>query len=412
MHVGSDVTASFSQAEARTKSQTNISGGGYRDGEHVSISASLKGRIWSHSTARSLKHWCDWCDSVGGKLLDDTISIDKVIGQFILPEALTGRPEGVVLAVEWPWIVHTMLSDSLRLSFDEKVYEAAYADLVPDTSEARDMFRFSVRTGAWEVAYEAVVEKGQLRYRSKDGKEVTVVRGRSEQPLSEWLDDNGLIFVLDDDRIIERNLIYKPTWDKPPFDASSLTPIDWTDIDLKIESQTKAKLANSIQHRAIAELRREDWDVVLDDDGTGEIADVVALRIDSEGLLVRLVHCKFSHADTPGARVADLYEVCGQAQKSIMWRRSDLQPFFRALDDRARKKQQREGVSPFEVGDIRKLYEIRDKAVVLRRRVEMVIVQPGLSLAGASIQQLDLLAPTQAYLRTTISATLAVWCSI
>jgi hypothetical protein len=36
MHVGSDVTASFSQAEAGTKSQTNISGGGYRDGEHVS----------------------------------------------------------------------------------------------------------------------------------------------------------------------------------------------------------------------------------------------------------------------------------------------------------------------------------------------------------------------------------------
>jgi len=65
MHVGSDVTASFSQAEAGTKSQTNISGGGYRNGERISISASLKGRIWSHTTARSLKHWCDWCDSVG-----------------------------------------------------------------------------------------------------------------------------------------------------------------------------------------------------------------------------------------------------------------------------------------------------------------------------------------------------------
>jgi hypothetical protein len=66
----------------------------------------------------------------------------------------------------------------------------------------------------------------------------------------------------------------------------------------------------------------------------------------------------------------------------------------------------------FEVGDIRKLYEIRDKAVVLRRRVEMIIVQPGLSVAGASTQQLDLLASTQAYLKTTINAPVAVWCSI
>jgi hypothetical protein len=94
-----------------------------------------------------------------------------------------------------------------------------------------------------------------------------------------------------------------------------------------------------------------------------------------------------------------------------MWRRSDLGPFFRTLDDRARKKQKRDGVSPFEVGDIKKLYEIGDKATVLRRRMEIVIVQPGLSIAQATTQQLDLLASTQAYLKTTINAPLAVWCS-
>jgi superfamily II DNA or RNA helicase len=411
MHVGSDVTASFSQAEAGTKSQTNISGGGYRDGEHVNISASLKGRIWSHAAAQSLKHWIDWCDSIGEKLLDDSISIDKVIGQFILPEPLTGRPDGVLLAVEWPWIVHQQQADSMRLSYEGKVYEAAYTDLVADTDATGDVFKFSIRTGGWEVAYQADVEKGRLRYHSMHQPEVTVVRSRSEQPLSEWLNENGLLFVLDDDRIIERDLIYKPTWDRPPFDTSQLTPLDWPDTNFKVESQTKERLKESIQYKAIAELKTEDWDVIIDDDGSGEIADVVAVRIDSEGLLVRLVHCKYSGGETAGARVKDLYEVCGQAQKSIMWRRSDLGPFFRTLDDRARKKQKREGVSPFEVGGIKKLYEIRDQAVVLRRRMEIVIAQPGLSIAQATTQQLDLLASTQAYLRTTINAPLVVWCS-
>ena len=135
------------------------------------------------------------------------------------------------------------------------------------------------------------------------------------------------------------------------------------------------------------------------------------MRIDPEGLLIRLVHCKYSHGETAGARVDDLYEVCGQTQKSIMWRRSDLKPFFRTLDHRARKKQQRTGANPFEVGDIKKLYELQDKALILRRRIEMVIVQPGLSAAKATPQQLDLLASTQAYLRTTINAPLTVWCS-
>jgi hypothetical protein len=94
-----------------------------------------------------------------------------------------------------------------------------------------------------------------------------------------------------------------------------------------------------------------------------------------------------------------------------MWRRNDLKPFFRTLDDRARKKQERDGVSPFEVGDVRKLYEIGDRAVALPRRMEIVIAQPGLSIAQATTQQLDLLASTQAYLKTTINAPLAIWCS-
>jgi hypothetical protein len=141
------------------------------------------------------------------------------------------------------------------------------------------------------------------------------------------------------------------------------------------------------------------------------MADVVALRVDQSELIIRLVHCKYSHGDSPGARVADLYEVCGQAQKSIMWRRSDLRPFFKTLEDRARKKSARTGVTPFEVGDIRKLYEIQERSLVLPRRMEMVIVQPGLSATKASTQQLDLLASTQAYLKTTINASLRVVCS-
>ena len=383
------------------------------DGEHVTISASLKGRIWSHATAHSLKQWRDWCDAIGEKLLDNSISIDKVIGQFILPENLTGRPDGVLLAIEWPWHIHTMQADNVRLSHQDKVYEAVYTDLVPHVDATSGPFRFDVKTGAWSVTYEAVVEKGRLRYRCTTEDEVTLVRARSQQLLSDWLNDNGLILILDDDRIIDGDLLYKPTWDKEPFDRAQLTPLAWPTTTLTVESQTEKRLTNSIQYRAITELKAEPepWDIIIDDDGPGEIADIVAIRIDPEGLLIRLVHCKYSHGETAGARVHDLYEVCGQAQKSIMWRRSDLRPFFRTLDDRARKKQKRTGVSPFEVGDIKKLYEIQDKATILRRRMEMVIVQPGLSVAKATTQQLDLLASTQAYLKTTINAPLTVWCS-
>lgn len=416
MHVGSDVTASFSDAEAGTKSQTNISGGGFRGGEHVNISASLKGRIWSHATAESLKQWCEWCDGVGDKLLDDTISIDQVINQFILPERLSGRPEGVLLALEWPWTIHMQQSETVRLAFQGKVQEAAYTDLVPDTSATTGPFRFEVRTGSWSVPYDAAVDaNGHLQYRCRGKDEVMVVRARSEVVLSAWLQANGLIFLMDDDRLIEDDLLYRPKRDRSPFDRRWLTPVDWKGggTDLTVESQTAKKLTNSIQYRVIQELLTASpaWDVIIDDDGAGEIADVVALRIEGDEIVVLLVHCKFSHGKEPGVRVADVYEVCGQAQKSVRWRRNDLRPFFRTLADRARKKQNRTGVSPFEAGEPRELLKIEDMAAVLRRRVEMIIVQPGLSQHNASEQQLDVLASTQTYLRSTINASLAVWCS-
>jgi hypothetical protein len=229
--------------------------------------------------------------------------------------------------------------------------------------------------------------------------------------LADWFGTHGVLLILDGDRIVADNQIYKPAWDKPPFDRDRLTVLDWTGTTLTVESQTKDKLAHSIQFRALEHVKHEEWDVVLDDDGAGEVADVVAMRIDDHGLLVRLVHCKYSHMAEPGARVNDLYEVCGQAQKSISWRRSDLGPFFRTLHDRAQRKMQRDRVTPFEVGDLNKLYELRDRSLGVKRRIEIVIAQPGLSKERATAQQLDLLASTDSYLSTTIGAKLDVWCS-
>lgn len=414
MHVGSDVTESFTAAEAGTKTQTNISGSGFREGERVNISASQKGRIWSHSTATSLKQWCDWCDAIGTKLLDDTVTIEHVIGNFILPEPLKGRPEGVLLGVEWPWELHVQNAESMRLTYDDKAVEAVYCDLIPDTSSTTGPFKFTISNGAWTVSYLAAVSaEGHVSYSCSTHDEIKVIRPRSELPLSTWLNQNGLIFLLDDDRIVEGGLLYRPKWDRAPYDASNLVAVDWAGTDIKVESQTDKKLDHSIQRRVIRDILAETdgWDVVVDDDGPGEIADVVAMRLDDEGLLVRLIHCKYSSDVAPGARVADLYEVCGQAEKSVAWRRSDLGPFFKQLARRAQAKHQRTGVSPFEAGDAAGLLQLQAKSQVHRRRMEIIIVQPGLSALQVSQQQADLLAAVETYVKTTINAPLTVWCS-
>ncbi|HKO20073.1 MAG TPA: DEAD/DEAH box helicase family protein [Acidobacteriaceae bacterium] len=414
MHVGSDVTQGISAAETQNKVQTNISGNGYREGERVNISASLKGRIWSHAAAYSLKHWCDWCDEVGTKLLDDSISIDDVIGNFLVPEEIQTRPSAVLLGIEWPWEIYLQSADRLQLRRGPSSYALVDVDLRPADEADSGPLRFLLRTPAWTATYEADYERGRLRFRCTDAAEVELIAGRAEpQPLSSWLNVVGLTFLLAGDQLIDSHgLLYRQDYNREAFPRERLTALDWAGVNLQIESQGPEQRPDSIQARAISQLRQEtDWDIIVDDDGSGEVADVVALRIMDNTLVVKLVHCKYSHDSQPGARLSDLYEVCGQANRSANWRTTDVSNFFNYLGRRARRRIDRTNVSPFIVGDGATFYRLQERAIVMKRRMEVVIAQPGLSAASATEGQLLLLAASEAYLRAKADAPLQVWCS-
>jgi len=102
LHVGADVSEGFPPAEAQTKTKTNIFAYGYEHGEHVTFGGSLKGRVWSYRVAKSLLEWADWCDHIGAKLIDESISVDAVMKDFIRPVAVRQRPELVVLGSTGP----------------------------------------------------------------------------------------------------------------------------------------------------------------------------------------------------------------------------------------------------------------------------------------------------------------------
>lgn len=57
--------------------------------------------------------------------------------------------------------------------------------------------------------------------------------------------------------------------------------------------------------------------MIFDDDGSGEIADIVAFAEKDDEIILELYHCKYSNGKTPGGRINDLYEVCGQTEKSV-----------------------------------------------------------------------------------------------
>jgi superfamily II DNA or RNA helicase len=408
MFVGADVTEGFPTAEAQTKTKTNIFAYGFENGARVSIGASLKGRVWSYRVAPSLKHWVDWCEGVGTKLIDGTINIDAVMQSFIRPKAIEERPPLVVLSAEWPWEVFLSTSEESRLERGGSEWPIVDADLEITSRETDGPITFDVVTPDWRVPYEATFSSGNIVYSPKAG-DVTLLSRRSSQSLSSYLNKHGLLFHLEQDAtIVHPGMLLRPDRELPPFEPAKILALDWVGIDLRKESQGPNRDADSIQARTIEYLLGQaDWDLVIDDDGPGEIADVVAISADDEELHVTLVHCKYSSASTAGARVADLYELCGQAQKSARWRRS-VDHMFRQLLRRERKRSQ-QGRSGLVTGDITALYGLQEKARMLRPRFTIAIAQPGLSKTVVSAAQLELLASSELYLHETALATFSVY---
>lgn len=180
---------------------------------------------------------------------------------------------------------------------------------------------------------------------------------------------------------------------------------------MKKESQTIHKYPDSIQRRVIEHLLAPGhdprYDILFDDDNSNEAADVVALKVAGEKLLVHLFHCKFSKEETAGARVDDMYAVCGQAQRSVFWR-TDVRGLFDHLRYRDARRIAKHGVSRFERGDQVRLDEIARQSPFLTPEFKIFVVQPGLAKSKTKISQLELLAVTELYLRETYAVDFGV----
>jgi hypothetical protein len=154
-------------------------------------------------------------------------------------------------------------------------------------------------------------------------------------------------------------------------------------------------------------MKKRNFSVIFDDDDHGEAADIVGVVEYEDHIEVEFWHCKFAIDDEPGARIKELYELCGQAQTSIRWLEKPRDLFTHLMRREPRRYQGKEGTR-YEVGTEEDLLRVREKADIQRMRLRVYIVQPGLSAAAASKQQLELLAVTESYLLDTFEVPLEV----
>jgi len=409
--MGGDVEPAIQDLHRRHAQKSVLSGTGFENGRRVTVGASRNGRIWSHQRDR-IDEFSAWCKGIGEKLLNDEIDPDEVLKGTLVPRAVAARPDKMPITIDWPEEMYTTPEAAWSVSIDEQ--QVALSDLeinLADPSTDGPLnFIIAGEGQSAELRLELYERDGTKNYKFvlSAGRKLEIRRGGSRWDIAEFFYRNPPVIWFVDGSSLEGNQHAQLSAPRPPYDASTIQAWDWSGVNIRNESQGTGKDQTSIQARVIRELKTRPYDVIVDDDASGEAADIVSVALMGDkkspsSIEVEFYHCKFSAADAPGRRIEDLYEVCGQAQKSISWASSPtkLVDLFTHLLRRDASRRASVGVTRFEVGDANLLHTIREMSRMCPVVLRILIVQPGVSRANASPDQLQLLSVTQSYLFET-----------
>lgn len=423
--MGSNVEARIGQAARKGAVKSVLAGQGYEKHRRASIGAAKRGRIWSVQRFR-IDSFVAWAKGIGAKLIDKSINADEVLSGTLIPLAIGRFPEAAPIAVDWPSEILERAESGIQVRPLGRDSESLLSiDLESAGQAAADRNIIIVRGENWSCRLKLELfplnDSFDFRFLHVGGSATTITFGGVTTKIEEYFTQSPPVIWFADGSSLEGCIhVTLPEHAISPFpldrlDAKGFT---WDGVDITKESQGDAKLQGTVQHRVISVLKGDpSFSVIFDDDGNGEAADVIAIALtevqERKRIDVELYHCKYSQDATPGRRIEDLYEVCGQAQRSVRWlmTQQSRTGLFMHLLERDSLRTTKGRPSRFEAGGVPILGEIKDMSRYHEVSIRVHIVQPGLSKSKATHSQLQLLAVTERFLTDTYGVDLKVHCS-
>ena len=314
------------------------------------------------------------------------------------------------IVIEWPEIILTQPEENIEISIGLDKFPIYEVSMVLLSASDSNKVSFRVQNSDEVfVDIDLILLTQGFEYKFANSQQASIViRGRVVS-LTDWFKENPPTIRFTNNSLLENNVFWASKSPIPPFDISNIVALDWRGVDITKESQTLLKRVDSIQYYIIQNLKEKSgYDIIFDDDSSGEVADIITIKVSDEGpIYFEFYHCKFSSATLPGARVDDFYFVCGQAQKCIHWKENPA-GLIDHMIRRELKRTKGSESSRFEVGILKKLNIIRRKIGRCETLFKIYIVQPGLSKATVSSSILELLGATETYLKETYNLPLQV----
>lgn len=392
MLTGPDAHLAITRTDARTHVKGHAFGTGDFGNGLTSLGFTDSGKIWSPNKTSNLQELIGHFKALAKRIVSTGYIIsNSELDNLSAGEMLGSIPDDII-AVAWSEVVYQ------RTYKLENVPLSDWDIRVDRESSTESLLRVVV---SYETSLNHVNFRSTYPHFSYAYGQGPVNLNRGDD-FVDFLNMYPPRFFTSTQIMISGSIIYHPMTKLPPFKIEKMNVQQWSGVDIESEVTSSA---NGISIHKFVEnvLRRRQFDYLIYDHGSGEVADYIAVEDAQDVIRITFYHIKASSNSNAGYRVDDLYEVCGQAVKSVQW--------LKILDllDRICGRTN----SKFIIGDRAKfkIFVSDFMSKPISDEFHLVIVQPGVSKANISEQMLVILAATEDYIRRVGEADLEVWSS-
>ncbi|MGM7637149.1 DEAD/DEAH box helicase [Bacillus sp. Hm123] len=420
MSVGSDLSEAIPLMEKQRSQKAYVVGSGFENGNPVNIGCSYKGRVWTklQDNIQGLK---SWCTSVGEKLINPEIDPNEILKECLVPAMILEMPKVVPISVDWDYEIYSEAETKCEFIYGNIKKNLSEVELQIKDFEVNSQINLILKLDIFEIPIRYTVFQhpdydipvADYKFETLSETEVKVHFGTKKMSLDKFLDHYNPTIWFADGSSLTGNEHVQLKHSINLYDKDFLIPYDWKEVDISKESQyVEPKRKDSIQYYFISQLKLKDYHIIYDDDGSGEIADIVTIKEEDHIIKIQMYHLKYAKDGNISNSISNLYEVCGQAQKSTQWKYKDGKEFFNHLLRRKVKTYGGVSCSRLEQGTEESLELLKDKAKKrMHMSFEIFIVQPSISKNNVSDDILNLLGVTESFIKETTGIDLKVICS-
>lgn len=406
-YFGPNVTEGLASIEQRESALNNIACLGYEDGEKVLWGAAAKkGKIWQQSSG-SIDDWMNWCSKTLKKLEDSSDDKTNITKGFLRPQALSAPYSEHPISIQWGEYLQSSYSNYLSVHFGSVVVPLYLVDVQVDELENDGAIIFSIFSDDHSSQFRFKIDEAVENGYSHEQISGEVVSFQISKERMRSFDEQMLVdplLVRYADGTYSYNKFHIPfDLQADDFPKDRLEFIDWSGIQLNRESMGKQNKQDTVQYRTFEKLEGE-FDLIFNDDGAGEAADLVGFKdVSNDEIQLTLIHCKNAKGAKTSGQIENLYTVCGQAQKSITVKHEGLVKLAKSLRSR-HERWAKQGASRLLKGDWKTLSYFVEKSRKTRVSFQVIIVQPSVNEKTYSASMAKILANTELFLKRTTEA--------